>query len=443
MFLLAPGGDYYKCFDAVPVFAVAKVSESEINPMPLNPIIYAVALFAPLYNPASYTADPASPLQHFNPPDQKLYVNERPGYLAAQNSDGYPLQDADYLYGQNTHQIVGGVVISTPAGRGTPTQPLLSASSSKQNIAITQPPEATAPVQVPHTSGTKAIRGNSTSQDTAVGSSAQNSDAQSSQLPSYNPALVAQTIQQLSGLMKSQLGVDDVSVPVDETNTAIADAKIIMAKSDVSINNPQVLLIVDRAVDVQRLWVMMAMPGNVPWSLIGAVKVSTGKPGRYEHYKTPVGVMHNDGSILGYRALGTKNKYGIRGIGAKGDRVWDFGWNTTQDWKVKNGVAIVRLEMHATDPTYLEPLLGKPVSEACIHIPALFNKFADHEGLLDREVSKMAQTDKADAWLLGPDHTQTDFGGDKVVVIDSSEPDAILTDPGLAQQMEDEAQRRS
>ena len=66
------------------------------------------------------------------------------------------------------------------------------------------------------------------------------------------------------------------------------------------------------------------------WEVIGGSKVSTGQSGRRGYFITPMGVfLHTDG-ILDYRALGTYNENHIRGLGLKGMRVWDFGWQTAE-----------------------------------------------------------------------------------------------------------------
>lgn len=239
----------------------------------------------------------------------------------------------------------------------------------------------------------------------------------------------------LADQMKLTLGGLDVSVPQEERDRAIDLAKKELQARKVVVDHPQLVMIVDRAVRVQRLLVVFAQP-NAAWEVLGAVKVSTGRPGQAEHFKTPVGVMINDGSIPGYRAQGTVNQNGIRGIGAKGLRVYDLGWSTTSDWRHPGQVAVVRLEMHATDPVYLEPKLGRPDSEACIHIPTKFNIFIDHNGLLDADLAPKAATDPEIAWLFGPDHVQSPLAGDKIVVVDSSEPNASLSDPQEAIQIE-------
>lgn len=150
-----------------------------------------------------------------------------------------------------------------------------------------------------------------------------------------------------------------------------------------TIDHDQAVVVVNRNAHVQEIAVMIAHP-NAPWTLIGVSRTSTGQRGRVQHFITPTGVFDHDGSIMDYRALGTKNKYGIRGIGAKGSRVWDFGWQTAQTgWLKKPEMRTMRLELHATDPDYLEQRLGHPASEGCVRIGAGLNKFLDKYGILD------------------------------------------------------------
>jgi hypothetical protein len=242
------------------------------------------------------------------------------------------------------------------------------------------------------------------------------------------------------GVLKQQLRqiVGDALLPDNPTAAlrALAAARMMIATTLTLINRPQTLLVVDRAPSVQRLWVVVASPDGPPWSVIGTVHVSTGKPGRKEHFKTPVGVFVNAPDILGYRALGTRNKYGIRGIGQKGMRVWDFGWQTTEDWRTPGAVASVRLEMHATDPTFLEERLGRPDSEACIRVPDRFNQFLDHFGLIDAQLTALAPTSRAVAALLPAGATPSPLAGDKVVVVDTSEPNATPSNPVMAGEIE-------
>ena len=116
------------------------------------------------------------------------------------------------------------------------------------------------------------------------------------------------------------------------------------------------LTVVDRAKSRQTISVYLRDGDD--WDLLYYGHVSTGKPGRREHFVTPTGVFVIDGSILDYRALGTYNENHIRGVGLKGMRVWDFGWQDTQDWRTPDHTVKIRMEMHATDPDNLEQRIG-------------------------------------------------------------------------------------
>lgn len=184
---------------------------------------------------------------------------------------------------------------------------------------------------------------------------------------------------------------------------------------------PQIVLVVDRNPHIERLTVMLVQANDGEWIPIGTVPVSTGQSGRKNHYITPTGVFTNDTSRLGYRAEGTKNENGIRGLGARGMRVWDFGWQeANKGWHGNGASGPIRLEMHATDPTYLESRLGRPASEGCIRIPAAFNRFMDLNGLIDRDYENASIDDPRFAALLPKSRTPTSIAGNTVIVIDSS-----------------------
>lgn len=225
-----------------------------------------------------------------------------------------------------------------------------------------------------------------------------------------------------------------------QTQRAMALTTDVLDQGNGWPQDAEIVLVVDRAPTVQLMWFVLADPAAHQLTPLGMVAVSTGRPGRKEHFRTPVGIFVNDGQIYGYRALGTKNEHGIRGNGEKGMRVWDFGWQTTEDWRRKGGVAVVRLEMHATDPTFLESRLGQADSEGCIRIPARVNSFIDRHGLLDRQLDLIAQTDPQKARgvraLLGAEHVPTALEGDRVIVIDTSDPQAPLSDPAQAQKIQ-------
>ena len=249
--------------------------------------------------------------------------------------------------------------------------------------------------------------------------------------PPLDAAETAEATRLLMLQMRLAVGKSLVRVDPQVQAGSFRLAAEMLERTGQTIDRPQTLLLVDRSPSVQRLWVVVAMPG-AEWQAIGAVRVSTGKPGRLEHFKTPVGVFTNTPSILGYRAQGTFNEHHIRGNGLKGMRVWDLGWQTTEDWRKPAALTAVRLEMHATDPTFLEGRLGRPDSEACIRIPAAFNQFLDRSGLIDMQLVQLAAQDRAIAALLLKDRLTTRLAGDKVIVIDSAEPDAAPSDPGEA-----------
>lgn len=213
------------------------------------------------------------------------------------------------------------------------------------------------------------------------------------------------------------------------TRAALAAAHTMMQRAHTTLDAMQVVLVVDRSPKVQRLWVTVGSPGSNTLEALGSVHVSTGKPGRKEHFRTPVGVFTDDAGILGYRAQGTYNENHIRGIGVRGMRVWDFGWQTTDDWRTPRALMAVRMEMHATDPSVLEPRLGRWDSEGCIRIPTRFNSFLDLSGLIDAKEREAARDDRRFAALL-PKHTVPNpLAGQTLVVVDTSEPDAVPSDP--------------
>ena len=156
------------------------------------------------------------------------------------------------------------------------------------------------------------------------------------------------------------------------------------------LERTQLLIAVDRIPEVQELRIILARPER-PWEVIGGSKVSTGQVGRHGYFLTPVGVFLHTADILDYRALGTFNENHIRGLGLKGMRVWDFGWQTAEKgWNAQEETGEIRLLMHATDPDYLEQRLGRPASKGCIRIPATMNRFLDIHGVLDADYERAA-----------------------------------------------------
>ena len=87
----------------------------------------------------------------------------------------------------------------------------------------------------------------------------------------------------------------------------------------------------------------------------------------------------------------------------------------------------MRLQMHATDPDLLEPLLGTARSKGCIRIPADVNRLLDHYGVLDADYERAVSEGKS-LWMLAPDREPTLWPGRYLVVIQTER----LTRPAWA-----------
>lgn len=179
----------------------------------------------------------------------------------------------------------------------------------------------------------------------------------------------------------------------------------------------QYLVVVDRSPFVQAGLIYFRSPEG-EWHLVGASPIATGLPGTFDHFLTPLGVFAHTLDNMDFRAEGTKNSLGIRGYGARGLRVYDFGWVMGERGWGTPGTSIMRLQMHATDPDILEPRLGRPHSKGCIRIPASLNRFIDRYGLIDAEYERAAQQGRH-LWVLLPARTPTRWPGKYLVVIDS------------------------
>ena len=186
------------------------------------------------------------------------------------------------------------------------------------------------------------------------------------------------------------------------------------------IDRPQLIVVVDRNPAVQAMAIILARPEG-PWEVIGGTRVSTGQVGRFDYYITPLGVFRHTDSILDYRAEGTFNENHIRGLGLKGMRVWDFGWQTAgKGWRPDREQGPMRLLMHATDPANLEFRIGRPASKGCIRVPAAINRFMDHHGVLDADYERAAKVDPMFRAVLPRDRVPTPLAGNALVVIDSA-----------------------
>jgi lipoprotein-anchoring transpeptidase ErfK/SrfK len=200
-----------------------------------------------------------------------------------------------------------------------------------------------------------------------------------------------------------------------------------LTEQDMEVQRAQLLVAVDRNPHVQAVTLIVAQPGG-PWVVLGGTHVSTGEPNRRGYYITPTGVFVHTDSILDYRAQGTFNENHIRGLGLKGMRVWDFGWQWARKGWLTNGESgQIRLLMHSTDPTYLAHRIGRPASEGCIRVPADMNKFIDRHGVLDVDYQQAAIDDIAFRAILPRNAKPTPLAGDTLVVVDSSKVQSVRT----------------
>jgi hypothetical protein len=214
--------------------------------------------------------------------------------------------------------------------------------------------------------------------------------------------------------------VGSPAVPPERARQALALGREMLASR---LDRPQAFLLVDRAEDADGQWAHVAVggPGASPWDIVGAGRVSTGRRGRFDHYLTPVGVFEHDGSILGWRAEGTPNAQGIRGLGARGMRVWDLGWQDAQTgWLPRPEMRRIRLLVHATDPVHLEPRLGTPASKGCVRVSGRMNRFLDRHAVLDAAYLAAASSNPRIAALLPSDGVPSPLAGRFVVVVETA-----------------------
>jgi hypothetical protein len=207
----------------------------------------------------------------------------------------------------------------------------------------------------------------------------------------------------------------DVPTPEIQRYAVLAEDRLL--KMGLSLTQQQYLLVVDRDPEVQAIFLYWrSAQGEYKW--VGASPVSTGRPGSYEHFETPMGVFDHSTSNLDFRAEGTRNSEGIRGYGAKGMRIYDFGWqNVPKGWG-DGALSQMRLQMHATDPDLLERRLGSVQSKGCIRIPASLNRFLDHYGVLDADYEQALREGRS-LWMLDPQRKPVADPGRYLIVVDS------------------------
>lgn len=190
-----------------------------------------------------------------------------------------------------------------------------------------------------------------------------------------------------------------------------------LSRAGIVLSGAQYVIGVDRSAFVQAVFLYRLGPSSA-WDFIGASPVSTGLPGRIDYFLTPLGVFPHVPENPDFRAEGTRNTLGILGYGRKGMRVFDFGWQLGERGWGAGGRSQMRLQMHATDPDFLEPDLGSRRSKGCIRIAATLNRFIDHYGILDAEYESVAARGRG-LWILSHNRRPVEGAGRYLVVLDS------------------------
>lgn len=234
------------------------------------------------------------------------------------------------------------------------------------------------------------------------------------------PTLLAQAAPATpAGLAARYVEVVDrrLAPPQDEVAGYAQLAEAAFARAGLVPGAAQYVVLVDRDPLVQALLLLWrdAVGG---YQLVGASPVSTGRPGRFDYFETPLGVFDHTPANPDFRAEGTYNDNGIRGYGVKGMRVFDFGWQRVPKTWGDRAVIDMRLQLHATEPDGLEQRLGTPQSKGCIRIPATLNRLLDVHGVLDAEYERLAREGRT-AWVLREERDPVPGAGRYLVVVDS------------------------
>jgi hypothetical protein len=239
----------------------------------------------------------------------------------------------------------------------------------------------------------------------------------------FTAAVTTKTLARL-GSKAGQRRLDLLTAPAAAYRDAVrTDALARLKAADADLSMSQYFVYADRNPSTQLIILAFFDADGQHVVLLGADFISSGKlrPGE-DSFITPVGVFEHRPENWGYRAEGSKNSKGWRGLGARGSRVWDFGYQQAPR-QFRQGVydSQMRLLMHATDPDQGEPRLGGPDSKGCVRVSAAANAFLDRRSILDRHYEQIAREEnKRDRWLLLPDRSPVSRPGSYLVVGDSA-----------------------
>ena len=218
-----------------------------------------------------------------------------------------------------------------------------------------------------------------------------------------------------------------LEVPPEQQQLVFTRVRQALTDAGLSTETAQTFVVIDRAPMVQAAFVLLLSPSN-GWQWLGATAVSTGKPGSFEHFLSPIGVFVHSPDNPDFRAAGTYNSNHIRGYGERGMRVFDFGWQLAERGWGAGGRSNMRLAMHATDPDRLAQRLGMVASEGCIRIPATLNRFLDVHGVLDADYEALASAGQPQR-ILRADRQPLPWPGRYLVIIDSQATERPVWSP--------------
>jgi lipoprotein-anchoring transpeptidase ErfK/SrfK len=234
-----------------------------------------------------------------------------------------------------------------------------------------------------------------------------------------SPSSVALETPSLASVTENfeQSVVQHLTVPLATVTEYATMLKVALKQGAIADGEPAFIVLVDRNPNIQALFVFLGT-NEGGWSLVGATAISTGLPGTYEHFKTPLGVFDHSRENPDFRAEGTKNKFGVRGYGNKGGRIYDFGWVKAPRGWGDGHMGELRLQMHSTDRDLLEKRLGTAQSEGCVRMPAELNEFLDLHAILDQDYERVIEAG-THPWVLRKDRQPTPWAGRYLVVIES------------------------
>ncbi len=237
--------------------------------------------------------------------------------------------------------------------------------------------------------------------------------ARAANLASDSPASPEELAQVYRTQVDRQLAVPVSALPryAELTEEAFAQAAITPGHS-------QYVVVIDRSPVVQAL-LLLWRKARGEYVFVGASPVSTGRPGGFDHFMTPLGVFDHTPANPDFRAEGTFNRNGVRGYGIKGMRVFDLGWQPASKGWGDGALLKIRLQMHATDPDFLEWRLGSAQSKGCIRIPSTLNQLFDQYGVIDAAYDE-AELAGAALWVLRADRRPVAGAGRYIVIVDSA-----------------------